>query len=254
MCNITLTCAVLASRLPWCKCHALHGSAAPLCSHVAPDKRVLLQAAQLWQGITGPQGSQLTSQHARAFYQRLDWSHVLGWPRHRTPCANHADALRFKAAHPAKLVALRLTPRQPFSLLGVDALVATELLQIKGEQLATKCGRFLIQSASLSALLSLPCAWRQTLTVAGLMLNLLHGSPLCERICVAGQGQPRTSGNGLHDLKPTWLPPVHHQGICRAGAQGRRRGGVPEVQCVSCQHSHGCAHAVHAAPARCCRR
>lgn len=107
------------------------------------------QAAQLWESITGPHGSALASPHAVAFYRRLDWSHVLGWPRHRASGANYSDVLRFKLAHPARLVALRLTARQPFSLLGVDAVVATELLQVKGEHLATKCAHNLLALALL---------------------------------------------------------------------------------------------------------
>jgi hypothetical protein len=92
-----------------------------------------------WDAITGADGSSLKSPHARSFYNSVTWQHVLGWPPHRPAPTNYAVFLRYKLAHPEKIIALRLNQRQPFSVIGVDAVITTELLEVKGDQLAGKC-------------------------------------------------------------------------------------------------------------------
>jgi hypothetical protein len=98
-----------------------------------------LQASDTWTAITGPGGSMLKSLHAAAFHQRLDWSHVLGWPPHQPAPTHYAHFLRLKMQHPSKVILLRLSRRAPFNAVGVDAVIVTELLEVKGEQLAGKC-------------------------------------------------------------------------------------------------------------------
>ena len=98
-----------------------------------------LQAALLWQGVTGTDGRSLRSPHAAAFYTTLDWSHCLGWPPHKPTPTNYATFLRHKQAHAQKIIAVRLNWRQHFSVIGVDAVIVTELLELKGDLLAGKC-------------------------------------------------------------------------------------------------------------------
>ena len=98
-----------------------------------------MQAAALWEGVTGKDGDALRSPHAAAFYATLDWSHCLGWPPHKPTPTNYATFLKHKQAHAQKIVALRLNQRQQFSVIGVDAVIVTELLELKGDLLAGKC-------------------------------------------------------------------------------------------------------------------
>ena len=93
----------------------------------------------MWKSITGADGMALRSPHAVAFYNSVDWAHCLGWAPHRAAPANYAAFLRYKLQHPSKIVALRLNRRQHFSVVGVDAVIVTELLELKGDLLASKC-------------------------------------------------------------------------------------------------------------------
>lgn len=97
------------------------------------------QALQAWQAITGPNGSALRSPHAQSFYARTDWGHVLGWPPHKAAPTNYTEFLHYKRAHPDKLIALRRNARQPFTVVGCDAVIVAELLELKGENMAGKC-------------------------------------------------------------------------------------------------------------------
>ena len=103
-----------------------------------------MQALQAWRAITGSNGTALRSPHAQSFYARTDWEHVLGWPPHKPSPTNYADFLRYKRAHPDKIVALRRNARQPFSVVGCDAVIVAELLELKGENMAGKCALYFL--------------------------------------------------------------------------------------------------------------
>ena len=61
----------------------------------------MVQVLETWERFVGPDGSNLTREHARHFYRSLDHSHVLGWAPHKTkkpPCYNKYVEVR--PAHP----------------------------------------------------------------------------------------------------------------------------------------------------------
>jgi hypothetical protein len=102
------------------------------------------QVLSAWEAITGPQGTALQSPHAQAFYARVDWQHVLGWPPERPAPPYYQEYLQRKITHSDKIIALRLnqrpsTSQRAFYVIGCDAVLVAELLEIKGENMLGKC-------------------------------------------------------------------------------------------------------------------
>lgn len=103
-------------------------------------QQVCMQALELWQSITGVSGNALRSPHAEAFYRRLDWQHVLGWPAEWPSApAYYKEYITLKQRHPEKLIGHRTNPNLPYWFVGVDAVIVTELLDRKGEGSSLEC-------------------------------------------------------------------------------------------------------------------